>query len=298
MNAILQKISNLTFGTELEYTYITREHAAQAVQSVVGGRIEHTGGAYDTWTVITPDGRQWKAVSDSSLGDRATSAEVVSPILTLVDMDALQEIVRALRKAGAKTPECTSQHVHIGVDGWTPRQIANLTRIYYKQEMLIMKAVGTLEKRIQRYTKLTDREFIERLEAIKPATNEELNRAWFGRLNMHPDHYDSHRYRGLNLNNVWRTGTVEFRIFNGVSHAGVAKANILFCLTLAAKALSAKCASTKQPRQYDEASAKYDFRVLLINIGMNGEEFKNTRMHLLKNLPGSAAWKNGRPAGR
>jgi hypothetical protein len=31
---------------------------------------------------------------------------------------------------------------------------------------------------------------------------------------------------------------------------------------------------------------------------MNGQEFKNTRMHLLKNLPGNAAWKNGRPEGR
>jgi len=298
MNATLQKISNLTFGTELEYTNITREQAARAIQSVVGGMIELTGGTYNTWTVIAPDGRQWKAVSDSSLGDISTSAEVVSPILTLADMDTLQEVIRALRKAGAQTPACTSQHVHIGVDGWTPRQIANLARIYYKQEMLIMKAVGTLEQRIQRYTKLTDREFVARLEAIKPTTSEELNRAWFGSLNMHPAHYDSHRYHGLNLNNVWRTGTVEFRIFNGVLHAGVAKANILFCLSMAAKALNAKCASTKQPRQYDATSAKYDFRVLLLNLGMNGEEFKNTRMHLLKNLPGSAAWKNGRPEGR
>ena len=296
MSKTLDTIKTLSYGTELEYTHISRERAAKAIQSVTGGSIEHTGGGYDTWSVTTPDGRIWKAVSDSSLGDHTTTAEVVSPILRYEDMDTLQEIVRALRKAGAETPECTSQHVHIGVDDWTPRQIANLARIYYKQEVLIMKAVGTLPTRMDRYTKPTDREFIERLEAAKPATREELNKAWFGYSNPNPEHYDNHRYRGLNLNNIWRIGTVELRIYNGVSHAGVAKANILLALALAAKAKNAKCASTKKPREYSEKSAKYDVRVLLLNLGMIGKEFKNTRMHLLKNLPGNAAWKNGCPA--
>jgi hypothetical protein len=298
MTNAIETIQTLSYGTELEYTHISRQKAAQAIQSVVGGSIRYEGGAYDTWAVDAPDGRVWKAVADSSLGDRATTAEVVSPILRYEDLDSLQKIIRALRKAGAETPECTSQHVHIGVTNWTPRQIANLARIYYKQEVLIMKAVGTLPARMERYTKPTDREFIDRLEAAKPTTDEELNKAWFGRYNPHPEHYENHRYRGLNLNNIWRTGTVEFRIFNGVKHAGVAKANILLALALAAKALNAKCASTKKPREYSETSAKYDFRVLLIKLGMNGQELKNTRMHLLKNLPGNAAWKNGRPEGR
>lgn len=298
MTNTIETIQTLTYGTELEYTHISRQKAAQAIQSVIGGSIRYEGGAYDTWAVDAPDGRVWKAVSDSSLGDRATTAEVVSPILRYEDLDSLQKIIRALRKAGAETPACTSQHVHIGVGTWTPRQIANLARIYYKQEVLIMKAVGTLPARMAHYTKPTDREFIDRLEAAKPTTDEELNKAWFGRYNPHPEHYENHRYRGLNLNNIWRTGTVELRIFNGVSHAGVAKANILLALALAAKALNAKCASTKKPREYSEPSAKYDFRVLLLHLGMNGQEFKNTRMHLLKNLPGNAAWKNGRPEGR
>jgi len=298
MTNAIETIKNLTFGTELEYTHLSRERAARAIQSVIGGSIDHAGGSYDAWTVTAPDGRVWKAVSDGSLGDYRTSAEVVTPILRYEDMDNLQEIVRALRKAGAETPECTSQHVHIGVGDWTPRQIANLARIYYKQEVLIMKAVGTLPNRMAHYTKPTDREFIDRLEATKPTTKDELNKAWFGYANSNPAHYDNHRYRGLNLNNVWRTGTVEFRIYNGVNHAGVVKANILLAMALAAKALTAKCASTKKPREYSETSAKYDFRVLLLHLGMNGAEFKNTRMHLLKNLPGSSAWKNGRPEGR
>ncbi len=96
---------------------------------------------------------------------------------------------------------------------------------------------------------------------------------------------------------MWRTGTVEFRLFNGTTHAGEVKAHIQLCLAIAAKAKTAACASTKKQRPYNPASAKYDMRVFLLRLGMIGNEFKNTRMHLLKNMPGSTAWKHGRPEG-
>ncbi|MGE4300645.1 MAG: amidoligase family protein [Victivallaceae bacterium] len=288
----------LTFGTELEYTNISRERAAKAIHAVVGGAVRYTGGGYDAWTVTAPDGREWRAISDASLGGRATSAEVVTPILKWEDVDTLQAVVRELRKAGAKATDATSQHVHIGVADFNARQIANLARIFYKQEELILKAVGTWEHRLNHYTRRTDRAFIERLEAAKPKTRETLNRAWFGYANPNPAHYDSARYRALNLNNVWRIGTAEFRIFNGTTHAGEVKTNIILCLAIAALAKTARAASSKNQRPYTTASAKYDTRVFLLRLGMIGGEFKNTRMHLLKRLPGSAAWKNGRPEAR
>ena len=295
MQNAIETIKTLTYGTELEYTRISRERAAKAIHSVTGGTLNHTGGGYDEWTVTAPDGRKWKAVSDGSLGDRATSAEVVTPVLKYEDMETLQAVVRALRKAGAQTPACTSQHVHIGVADFTARQIANFARIWYKQETVILKALGTLPSRLAHYTRPTDREFIARLEKAKPATREELNKAWFGYANPNPAHYDGARYRAINLNNVWRTGTVEIRAFNGTTHAGEVKAHILLALAIAAKALTAKCASTKNPQEFNEATAKYTMRVFTLHLGMIGEEFKNTRMHLLKHLEGSTAWKNGRP---
>lgn len=298
MTKAIEVAKALTFGTELEYTNISRERAARAIHTVVGGTIQHTRGAYDEWTVIAPDGRNWKAVCDGSLIDRATSAEVVTPILKWDDIETLQAVVRELRHAGAKTPSCTSQHVHIGVRDFTPRQIANFARIWYKQEELILKALGTLPIRLAHYTRPTDREFIERLEKAKPTTRESLNKAWFGYSNPNPVHYDSARYRAVNLNNVWRMGTVEIRAFNGTTHAGEVKAHIILCLMLAAKAKTASCASTKNQRPFNEESAKYDMRVFLLRLGMIGNEFKNTRMHLLKNMPGNTAWKHGRPEGR
>lgn len=298
MSNTIEMAKTLSFGTELEYTNISRERAAKAIHTVVGGTVRYTGGGYDAWTVAAPDGREWKAISDGSLGSYATSAEVVTPILKWDDLETLQAVVRELRKAGAKTPECTSQHVHIGVRDFSAQQIANLARIFYKQEELILKAAGTLDSRLNHYTRRTNRAFIERLEAAKPKTRETLNEAWFGYANPNPAHYDNARYRAINLNNVWRMGTVEFRLFNGTTHAGEVKSNIHLCLAIAAKALIAKCASSKNQRPYSEASAKYDMRVFLLRLEMNGAEFKNTRMHLLKKLPGSAAWKNGRPEGR
>ena len=293
---IMQKAKELTFGTELEYETISREEAARAIHSVVGGEISYQGGSYKTWEVKSSDGRIWKAVRDGSLMD---GAEVVSPILKWDDLDTLQAVVRKLREAGATTPPTTSQHVHIGCQNFSAQQIANFARIFYKQEELLLRAVGTLERRIETYTQRTDRGFIERLEKIKPKTREELNLAWFGYRNPEPAHYDHARYRAINLNNIWReSGTVEVRMFNGTTHAGEVKAHIQLCLGMAALAFNAKCASTKHQRVYDPASAKYDMRVFLLRLGFNGEEFKSTRYNLLKLLPGDTAWKNGRPEGR
>jgi hypothetical protein len=87
------------------------------------------------------------------------------------------------------------------------------------------------------------------------------------------------------------------RAANGNTHAGEIKANIILCLAIAAKALTAKSTSSKNRREYDTRSAKYDMRVFLVcGLGLNGDEFKNTRQHLLKRLPGSAAWKNAERA--
>ena len=93
-NKIIETAKSLTFGTELEYTDITREKAVRAIQCVVGGTVQYIGGIYDAWQVTAPDGRIWKAVSDGSLNDRIGSAEVVTPILKWEDMATLQEVVR------------------------------------------------------------------------------------------------------------------------------------------------------------------------------------------------------------
>jgi len=87
------------------------------------------------------------------------------------------------------------------------------------------------------------------------------------------------------------------RAYAGSLHAGKVKAAIQFGMALFAKALNTYAASAKK-RKYDEASAKYDFRVFLISaLGMKGDEFKTARKHLLALMPGDSAFKYGRPTG-
>ncbi|MGH7298446.1 MAG: amidoligase family protein, partial [Polyangiaceae bacterium] len=138
-----------------------------------------------------------------------------------------------------------------------------------------------------------DTALIERLEARPPRTVAEVNAAWYGRQVHSPARYDQSRYHGVNLNSYFFRGTIEFRYFEGTTHAGKVKAYVQFCLALAAKALGAKSASSRR-REYNPATAKYDFRVFLLSLGLIGEEFKTARLHLLSRLGGSAAWKGER----
>ncbi|MDD5698129.1 MAG: amidoligase family protein [Victivallaceae bacterium] len=289
-------LNEQTFGTELEYVRISRQKAAEAIQSVVGGQVRYAGGQYDAWECQAEDGRVWKCVNDASLIDAPSNrrAEVVTPILKYEDIETLQQVVRALRHAGARATSCCSQHVHLGMEDSTPEQVANLAKMFYKQEELILKALGTSDARLNQYTRRTDDTFIERISRRKPRTDSELNEAWFGYRNPNPAHYDHSRYHDLNLANLWRIKTAEVRCAEGSTHSGEIKSVIIFCLALAVKAKNSKAASAAK-REYNPASAKYDFRVFLLRLGLSGKEFKNVRYHLLKRLPGSAAWKHGRP---
>ncbi len=289
----INQMKQMTFGTELEYEAISRETAIAAVASVVGGTTTRRYDlGYGAYTTTDSQGRLWKAITDGSL---TNGCEVVTPILKWEDFETLQAVVRALRRAGAKARETTSQHVHVGCRDFTPAQLANLARIFYKQEKLILKAAGTLERRLAHYTRPTDPAFIARLEAARPTTMAEFNKVWFGVYTPQVAHYNEARYRAINFNNMFaEKKTVEFRLFNGTTHAGEVKAHIQLCLAIATMAKNAKAASSRNQRPFTEESAKYDTRVFLLRLGMIGDEFKTARYHLLRNLPGSAAWKHGR----
>ena len=292
MEQKIETIKSLHFGIENEFEHISRQRMADAILSVVGGRQTY-GGPHNAITVVAPDGREWKAMSDGSLRN---GAEFVTPILGWDDLPTYQECIRAIRRAGAQTPSTTSQHVHVGAADLTPQQITNLVRSFYKQEVLIHKAFGTLESRLNRYTQPCDRAFVDRIIARKPKTMRELNEAWFGEYRPTFAHYDSHRYHSLNISPIFETKrTVEFRFGNGTCHAGEARAMAIFCLAMVAKAKLARAASGRNPREYNETTARFDFRVALLHLGLIGDEFKTVRHHLLKRLPGSAAWRNGRP---
>ena len=286
----------LRFGIEIETVRRTREQVAQAIRSGTGGRMQHAGGNYDAWEVEDPQGRTWKVVSDNSLTNvpHHLRAEVVSPVLGYPDLETLQAIVRAIRACGAKVDEQCGIHIHVDALPFDGRTLGILAKIVYKQEPLILVALGIQQSRLDRYTKPISPALIRQIEERRPRTKDQLNRIWYGYHNTTPTHYDSTRYHGVNLHNVWYRGTVEFRWFEATLHAGKVKAYVQFVLAVAAKALNARGASS-QKRTFDPASARYDFRVFLLRLGFIGEEFKTARKHLLEGMTGDSAFKRGRP---
>ena len=286
-------VQDQRFGVEVETTGRTRRRVADAVQSVVGGTVVHVAGqpVFDPWEVHASDGRSWRVVADSSLGSVAKSvqAEVVSPILEYGDMPVLQEVVRAVRRAGARADSTCGVHVHVDAGPHSPRSLANLLKVVHGQERHIAEALGIGSGRA-RYARDVDADLIERLARRPPRSMGDLSRLWYKGRSPHPGKFDQSRYRAVNLHSVFTLGTVEFRAFNSTMHAGKLRAYVTLSLALSAYSRNVRHVRAGR-RSYDAATTKYDFRVFLLRLGLIGPEFKTVRMHLLANLSGSAAWR-------
>lgn len=286
-----------TFGVEIEMTGITRSRAAKTIAAYFGTEEEHYGGSYDAYQAKDQQGRTWKAMSDSSIraqrkdGSSATSlyrTEVVTPILRYSDIEDLQEILRKLRKAGAVVNESTGIHIHIGAENFTPATLCNLLKNIRSKEDILYKAIQVKNSRVY-YCKKTNQALIEMIEKHRPTTREKLADLWYQEAPYGRErHYNESRYHGLNLHAYFTKGTVEFRLFNSTLHAGELKAYIQFCLAVTAKAINTSKASSKPSVSDNE---KYTFRCWLLRLGLNGDEFKTCRHHLLKNLEGNSAWR-------
>jgi hypothetical protein len=289
-------LRQLRFGIEIETVRRTREQVALAIRSVVGGQVVHGNAPLDPWEVRADDGRAWKVVADGSLINVPAHlrAEIVSPVLDYADLDTLQQVVRAVRACGAKVDDNCGIHIHVDAGALDGRKLANLAKIVYKQEPLILSALGVAQERLHRYTKPVSPQLIREIERRGPMTREQLNAVWYGARNEAPAHYDATRYHGVNLHSVWYRGTVEFRWFESCLHAGKVKAYVQFVLAVAAKALNGRAASSRK-RTLDPQSARYDFRVFLLHPGFIGDEFKTARKHLLERMTGDSAFKRGRP---
>ena len=291
------------FGIEIELTGITRKEAAECIKKQMNSMvINYLGGSYGTYHVMDSLGRTWKVVSDSSIdaqkksgkeiisADRDYEVELVSPILTYEDIAPLQEMVRALREAGALVNKSCGIHIHIDAAPHTPTTLKNLVNLMASKEDLLYKSLEIDPARLK-YCKKVNEELIQAINKNKPKTLQALADIWYQdyELESRDRHYHQSRYHGLNLHSTFTTGTVEFRLFNSSTHAGKIKAYIQFCLALSNQALSQKTASAK--RTYTD-NEKYTFRCWMLRLGLNGDEFKTCRLHFLANLTGNSAWRN------
>ncbi len=309
--AQIEGIKNQTIGVEVEMNNITRANAAKIAADFFGThRHENTAGrnGYCTYSAWDSEGREWKFQKDVSIaGPEAEKCELVTPILTYNDIETLQELIRRLRKAGAKSDATRGcgVHIHIGAQGHTPQSLRNLANIMASHESLLASALNLDRNRMNRYCRTVSRAFLEELNRKKPQTMAELADTWYSSQHANygrDQHYNDSRYHMLNLHATFTKGTVEFRLFqfdapsgnkkNGL-HAGQLKSYIQLCLALSAMAKNAKSASPK-PQQTE--NPKYAMRTWLLRLGFIGDEFKTARETFTNRLNGDGAFRSGRTA--
>ena len=310
LNNQIEAMKKQTIGVEVEMNNITREKAAKTVAHYFGTSAWSAAReyGYSSWACRDNTGRVWKFQKDISIaGSDDQKCELVTPILTYGDMETLQEIIRLLRKAGAKSDATRGcgVHIHIGAEGHTPQSLRNLANIMASHESLLTSALDLDSYRIARYCRTVDPRFLERLNKKKPDTMSQLADIWYTTQDAgygRDHHYNSSRYHMLNYHATFTKGTIEFRLFqfdapadgkqNGL-HAGQLKAYIQLCLALSQMAKEVKSASAK-PQQTD--NPKYAMRTWLLRLGFIGEEFATARDLLTRRLAGDAAFRNGRAA--
>ena len=300
-----------TIGVEVEMNSITRKTAAAVAAEFFGThRSRNTAcrNGYSTWSAWDSEGREWKFQKDVSIyGNDDEKCELVTPILRYEDIETLQGLLRALRKAGAKSSASRGcgVHIHVGLKSeagdHTAKTLTNLANMMAAHEEQIGRAIRISERRTERYCRTVNPAFLSRLNTQKPQTMEQLADIWYegnGAANHRDAHYNDSRYHMLNLHACFTKGTVEFRLFQfdepgeskkGGIHCGQLKAYIQLCLAMSQLAKELKSAKPKPQQRENE---KYAFRCWMLRLGFIGEEFKTARTLLLRNVSGDGAWRH------
>lgn len=286
-------------------TGITRRQAAEAAAALFGAtaRQTHESRTYDPWEVMDREGKAWRFVYDASIrgsrrlglqqvptGDGVYKVEMNSPKLEYGELGKLQEVVRALRRAGAVVNESCGMHVHVDASRHTPRSLKNALSIMYSKEDILFKALNVNERRIERWCQKVREPMLEKIRKLPADTTmESLKREWYEGSDESNEHYNWTRYYALNLHSVFYRGTLEWRCFESTLHAGKVRANITLALAISAQAINQS--RTVMGKTEISENPAFTFRTFLLRLGLIGPEYKNVREHLLSNLPGDRAWR-------
>ena len=293
------------FGIEIEMTGLTRAAAARIIAGHFGTQATHVGGGYDTYTVRDNQNRQWKLVSDASIiGEQWTGTEylendikdfrveLVTPKLTYPELPKLQECMRRLKQIGAKVNDSCGIHVHVDAANHNRQSLKNLISIMYSKEDLLFKALQVNEVRAIRFCKKVRepmlREARQLLSAEETTDLTQLEQIWYEGNVSSSDHYNRSRYYALNLHSVFYRGTVEWRCFNSTLNPELAAAYVNLCLAMSAQAIAQRSTIMRKTHSDNEL---FTFRVWLVRLGLNGDEFRETRDLLLAHLDGDRAWR-------
>ena len=298
------------FGVEIEMTGVTREEAAHALADYFGTTPKYWGHTYDSWNVQDPAGKKWKLMSDSSIHPECQGedgylrldkdstegypykVEMVTPKLTYDELPRLQECMRRVKAIGAKVNSSCGLHVHVDASNHNRQSLKNLIGIMYSKEDILFKALQVNEARAARWCKKVREPMLKKARLLSADETQDLTlleKVWYEGEVDKTDHYNWTRYYALNLHSVFYRGTVEWRCFNSTLDPVQAAAYVNLCLAISAQALAQRSTVMQKTHSDNEL---FTFRVWLVRLGLNGEEFKHTRDHLLAHLEGDRAWRH------
>lgn len=204
------------------------------------------------------------------------------------DITDLQEVIRALVKNGAMANSSCGIHVHVDGANHTPESLCRLLNFATGRQDLFYEALQ-IGNRADHWCHKINPALFREMKKNGRASRNDAERIWYSVVNdgydggVDSSHYNSTRYHGINLHAFFTKGTVEFRLFNGTTHAGRIKAYVQFCLAMSAWAINCDHDNLhfKSISGYTQQQ-KHDLmmRVLTKRLGMRGPEFKTARLHL------------------
>ena len=306
-------IKNQAFSVELSFTGLSRERAAKALGTLFGTEPEHLRGTYDTWTLKDQEGKTWRLLYDPLVhgewkiwGDdcltrreRTWRIRLSSPMLAYEEMPKLQDCIRTIRHTGGRVNASCEMSVHIDASNHNRQSLKNLIGIMYSKEDILFRALQVDEQRAEVYSKKVREPLIRQIRELSCDETKDLTaleEIWY-EGNIRPDQFLNRTCRhALNLHSVFFRNTVEWRCFNSTLHSGQIAAYVNLCLAMSAQAITQRSTVIKKTVSENE---QFTFRTWLVRLGLNGDEFKQTRELLLENLDGNKAWLRPKsPAGR
>lgn len=294
------------FGVEVEFTGITREMAARAVQEVVGGTISGPRrDAYYTRTIKDSQRRTWKVMRDSSISPKMNvgsanpdeyRVEFVTPPLKYEDMETLQNIIRKFKEIGGVPHSSCGIHIHIDGANHTATSLRRMVNFMLSRQEIIYEALN-IGARKDRWCRPICKKLYDTMKKESNLTKDKAEQIWYSEANdnywggINHNHYNETRYHALNLHSFFSKGTVEFRLFNSTLHAGRIKAYIQFCLAMSAWAIESNDKIVFRSVSGYSADKKVTlmYHILTNRLGLYGDEFKTCRLHMMKQLKETAA---------
>lgn len=299
-------LKNQLFGVEVEMTGITRAKAATIIAEVLGTTASRPDSTcYHTRIITDQSSRKWKIMRDSSINPQRNDdslealdeyrVEFVTPPLEYKDIELLQNIIRELRKSGAKTDNSCGIHIHVDGANHNADSLRRLVNFMTSRQDLIYEALE-IGNRADRWCHKLNSALLVEMKKDKNLSKEKAEEIWYSSANdgyaggISHEHYNHTRYHGVNLHSYFSKGTIEFRLFNSTLHAGKIKAYIQFCLAVSAWAITSqeKIVFRSMAGYTAEQKVTIMRNILTRRLGLYGDEFKTCRLHLMTPLKKAA----------